>query len=97
MLTGIVAGAKILMDYPEAAEAHNLTPNRLRQVIQQTDLNTAAAQTMLAVTASAPTVLREVSALIRDYNEAVKSGDQAAMESAKQTIQRMWLYWQRNS
>lgn len=94
-LMGIVAGAKVLMDYPEAAEAHNLTPNRLRQVVQQADLNTNAAQTMLAVAGSAPTVVGDVVKLIHGYNQAVEKGDQPAMEAAKRTIQQLWLHWQR--
>lgn len=96
-LTGIIAGAKVLMDHPEAAEAHNLTSSRLRAVIQQADLNTTAAETMLTIAASAPTVFSEVVKMIHTYNTSVKSGDQSVIEDTKREFQRLWLFWQRNT
>lgn len=97
VLMGIIAGAKTLMDHPEAAEAHNLTPNRLRQVIQQADMSTEAAQSMIAIARSAPTVVSEVVRMVHTYNAALESGDQAAIEETKRAFQKMWMFWQRNA
>lgn len=97
VLMGILAGAKTLMDHPEAAEAHNLTPNRLRQVIQQADMSTEAAQAMIAIARSAPTVVSEIVQMVHTYNAALESGDEAVIEQTKNAFQKMWLFWQRNA
>lgn len=97
LLLGIVAGAKVLMDHPEAAEAHNFTPNRLRQAIQQADIDSNAARAMTTVAASAPTVVSELVNLIHRYTTALETGDTSIINEVKATFQKLWLYWQRNA
>jgi hypothetical protein len=97
LLLGIIAGAKVLMDHPEAAEAHNFTPSRLRQAIQQADLDTNAAKAMTTVAASAPTAVSELVNIIHQYTTALESGDAAGINSAKAVFQKLWMYWQRNA
>jgi hypothetical protein len=97
LLLGIVAGAKVLMDHPDAAEAHNLTPSRLQQLIQQADINTNAAKAMIQIAQSAPTTVSDMVKLIHTYNAALESGDPAGVEDAKRTFQKLWMYWQRAS
>jgi hypothetical protein len=95
MLLGVVAGAKVLMDHPEAAEAHNLTPSRLRQLIQQADLSTNAAKALVQIAHSAPTVVNDMVKLIHTYNAALETGEQDTLDEAKRTFQKLWLFWQR--
>jgi hypothetical protein len=96
ILMGILAGAKALMDYPEAAEGHNLTPNRLRQVISLAGTNTDATKMLLQVAKSAPTVVTDITSMFHQFNQALEKGDQAKANSVKQEIQRLWYFWQRN-
>jgi hypothetical protein len=96
ILMGIIAGAKVLMDYPEAAEGHNLTPNRLRQVISLAGTETDATKMLLQVAKSAPTVITQVTQLFQQYNQSLESGDQKGVEAAKAEIKRLWMHWQKN-
>lgn len=96
ILMGIIAGAKVLMDYPESAEGHNLTPNRLRQVITLAGTNTDATKMLLQVAKSAPTVLSQVTQMFQQFNQALEAGDAAKVDAAKKEIQRLWMFWQRH-
>jgi hypothetical protein len=95
VLTGIVAGAKVMKDFPEAAEAHNLTAPKLHALIQRDNMDTNAAQTMLTVANSAPSVLSDVIKALQTYDTAVQSGDAAAADEVKRMIQQLWTHWQR--
>ena len=95
ILTGIVAGAKVMKDHPEAAEDHNLTAPSLYKTIHQTDVDTQSAQTMLTVANSAPSVVSEVVQALHRYETALQTGDTATIEEVKNMIQQLWLHWQR--
>lgn len=96
ILMGIIAGAKVLKDYPEAAEGHNLTPNRLRQVISMAGTDTDATKMLLQVAKSAPTVVTQVTQLFQKFNQSLESGDKAGVDAAKREIQQLWYFWQQN-
>lgn len=95
VLLGILAGAKTLMDHPEAAEGFNLTPIKLRQLMSLVGDNTNATKMLLQIAQAAPTVVSEVVGLFKQYDQAIQNKDQQTATAIKQQLQKLWMYWQK--
>jgi hypothetical protein len=95
-MLGIIAGAKTLMDHPEAIEGHNLTPNKLRAVITQAGANMDATKMLHQVAKSAPDVTSNLMQMFQRFNKAAESGNPQAAAEVKQAMQQLWLHWQKN-
>jgi hypothetical protein len=93
---GIIAGAKVLMDHPDAVAGHNLTPNKLRAVITQAGANVDATKMLHQVAKSAPDVTSGVVQMFQRYTKATETNDQQTADAIKRELQRLWLYWQKN-
>ena len=93
MLVRMLAGASVLKTQPEAAQAVNLNANRLRDMmarVGQKDANVALAN----VGDAAPSVEKHIQQLFAQYQQALTSGDEKALQAVKNEMNQLSLYWQ---